>query len=134
MTTTGNGSPEYIVIVHGIARSKKAKSAPKYEQSVNEAAQKTIAQPMGGRDLSVDVRHFYTSGHAVDLDNLLKSVLDGLKGAAYHDDSQIVRVVAQRYNVSESFRLENPRPEWIEFLPPWAPPEDFVSVILSHIS
>ena len=89
---TEGSPPEHLVVVRGIARSKYAKSAPKYEKLVNESARRRFRRPLSGKNVSVDVRHFYTSGHAIDLDNLLKSILDGLKGAAYHDDSQIVRV------------------------------------------
>lgn len=32
-----------------------------------------------------------------DLDNLLKAVQDGLNGAAYDDDSQIVRAVSEKW-------------------------------------
>lgn len=35
--------------------------------------------------------------HKPDIDNLIKSVLDGLNGAAYHDDRQIISVSAEKY-------------------------------------
>ena len=105
-------------MVRGVARSKYAKSAPRYEQHVNAAARESFDAPLPERNLSVQVHHFYTSGHRVDLDNLLKSILDGLKGAAYEDDSQIVRVSAERYNISDTINLDSPRDEWMGLLPP----------------
>lgn len=128
MATT---QPEYIVIVPGVARSKHARSASRYEQAVNRAARESFAQPLRARNLSVGVRHFYTSGHRVDLDNLLKSVLDGLKGAAYDDDSQIVKVSAERYNISESYAVEDFRPQELDLL---LARQDFVVITVSHIS
>ncbi len=116
----------------GQARSKYARSAPKYERTVRDAALQVFGAPLTERNLAVEVHHFYTSGHTVDLDNLLKSVLDGLKGAAYEDDSQIEKLTAQRYNVSQRFSLGDPRPEWLALVPPRAPASDFVSVIVSH--
>ena len=98
---------------------------------MREAAREQFERPLTDRNLSVEVHHFYTSGHLVDLDNLLKSVLDGLKGAAYDDDSQIVRVAAERYNISGVFSVDAPREEWLELLPPRSQPSDFVSVIIS---
>jgi len=39
---------------------------------------------------------FYRETHrTVDLDNLVKAVLDGLNGVAYDDDSQVVRIEAE---------------------------------------
>ena len=73
LTSAGRTSPENIVIVRGVARSKYARSAPMYEQNVKQAARESFDAPLSSKDLSVDVRHFYTSGHAIDLDNLLKN-------------------------------------------------------------
>lgn len=32
----------------------------------------------------------------LDLDNLIKFVLDALKGAAYHDDAQVVQIISSK--------------------------------------
>ena len=88
--------------------------------------------PLRERDLAIEVHHFYTSGNPPDLDNLLKAVLDGLKHAAYGDDSQVVRVSVERYNVSRTFTVVDPRVEWLDLLPPRGQPEDFVSIVISH--
>ena len=115
---------EQVVIVPGIARSKYARSAQRYQETVNTAARRQIDRVLRSRNLTV------ASGHRVDLDNLLKSVLDGLKGAAYEDDSQIVKVSAERYNISESFVVEGLiRPDELEFL---AEGQDFIVVTISH--
>ena len=123
---------EYIVIVPGIARSKSAKSARQYEERVRSVASEVFAAPLTERDVSIEIHHFYTSGNPPDLDNLLKAILDGLKRAAYGDDSQVVRVSLERYNVSMTFSVENPRAEWLDLLPPRTEPSDFVSVVISH--
>jgi Holliday junction resolvase RusA-like endonuclease len=41
-----------------------------------------------------------------DLDNTLKVVLDSLRGIAYVDDSQIVQILARRYDDKERPRVE----------------------------
>ena len=74
--------PETLVMIRGVARSFAAKSAQRYKRDVKSAALGQGAVPLRARDLVVEVHHFYTSGNAIDLDNLLKSILDGLKGAA----------------------------------------------------
>jgi len=45
-----------------------------------------------------------------DLDNCLKAVLDGIKGAAYQDDRQIVGIEARRFEDKARPRVE----VWIE--------------------
>ena len=120
--------PEVLLIVPGVPRSKAARSAREYERQVREAARRVFDSPLTGRNLSVHVDHFYTSGNRPDLDNMLKSILDGLKGAAYVDDSQVVRVSAERYNILQ-YAVENPRPEWIGHI---ARSEEFVSVMISR--
>lgn len=41
-----------------------------------------------------------------DLDNTLKVLLDSLKGVAWNDDSQVVRILASRYDDKENPRVE----------------------------
>ena len=113
-----------------MARSAYAEGARQYRERIREITRQHFGKPLTDRNLSVEVWHFYTSGHAVDLDNLLKPVLDGLKQGAYEDDSQVTRVVAERFNISGPYILENPRPEWIDLLPPITRPTDFVAVTI----
>ena len=57
-------------------------------------------QPLDG-PLSVEVDVFPPDRRRRDLDNLLKSLLDALQhGNAYHDDSQINRIVIERKDVA----------------------------------
>jgi len=58
-------------------------------------------------------------------------LLDGLKDGAYVDDSQIVRVAAQRYNVSESYSLDDLGPEVVEQLGRGT--ADFVSIFVTRL-
>jgi crossover junction endodeoxyribonuclease RusA len=41
-----------------------------------------------------------------DLDNVLKAVLDALKGIAWNDDEQVVRIVATRWEDRDNPRVE----------------------------
>ena len=123
--------PEPLLIIPGIARSKYAKTARRYERLVRRIAQGHFSTPLTERNLSVEVQHFYTTGNAIDLDNLLKALLDGLKGGAYLDDGQIVRVAAQRYNISESFSLGHLRPAVVDQLAGHT--GDFVSIEITRL-
>lgn len=118
----------------GRAFSKDSKyGGRKYQTIVRAAARKHFPEPFEERNLFVEVHYFYTARNLVDLDNLLKGVLDGLKGAAYTDDNQVAKVVTQRYNVSPDYDMENPLPEWLELLSK-SERSEFVAVMVGHIS
>ena len=120
--------PEVVLIIPGVPRAKRSLSGPQYEQRVKETARESISEPLRERGLSLDVHHFYTSGNFLDLDNLLQPIFDGLKDAAYQDDSQIDHVCATRYNIAAA-RVENPREEWIDWL---EQATDFVSIVIQY--
>jgi crossover junction endodeoxyribonuclease RusA len=43
----------------------------------------------------------------VDVDNILKPILDALKGLLY-DDNQIVDILCRKRNLNSNLRIENP--------------------------
>lgn len=45
--------------------------------------------------VSVTLSYYYTSD-ALDVDNIIKPVLDQLKGLVYQDDLQVIKVVSQK--------------------------------------
>ena len=119
--------PEVLLIIPGIPRAKGSRSIRRYEQRVREIALRHFDQPLRQQDLSMEIHHFYTRGNLLDIDNLQKPILDGLKGAAYDDDGQIDRITAQRYNLSGSYVVEDVREEWADWLELGG---DFVSVLI----
>jgi Holliday junction resolvase RusA-like endonuclease len=46
--------------------------------------------------IKVDLTFNYPDRRSVDVDNLIKAVLDGLEGVAYQNDSQIVEVIGRK--------------------------------------
>jgi Holliday junction resolvase RusA-like endonuclease len=38
-----------------------------------------------------------------DVDNIIKAVLDGLNGVAYHDDNQVIKVCGEKFYSAEPF-------------------------------
>ena len=48
--------------------------------------------------VSVSLNYYYTVD-VLDVDNIIKPVLDELKGLVYRDDIQVVRVVSQKQSV-----------------------------------
>jgi hypothetical protein len=45
-----------------------------------------------------------------DLDNIVKPILDALERHIYMDDSQIHRIVVQKFELEDPFRLPSPSP------------------------
>ena len=99
-------------IAHGKVRAREAAGgleitidglttqAAYYKPLVREFVRKTWR---GGRpafgDFSVEILMEFTGDPPhMDLDNLAKAMLDSAGGAAFHDDSQIARLLVERRN------------------------------------
>ena len=52
--------------------------------------------PLQG-NLQVDMQFYLGHKRRVDLDNLSKSVLDGMNGIVYEDDRQVVKLYLEKY-------------------------------------
>lgn len=61
-------------------------------------------RPLDG-EVSVTLS-LYRPRRAGDIDNSLKSVFDSLKGVAWHDDSQVKRIEAERFEDKHNPRVE----------------------------
>lgn len=63
-----------------------------------------LSAPLSGNlEVKIDVYRQRRSG---DLDNRIKVLLDALQGRAYLNDSQVVRIVAERHDDKENPRVE----------------------------
>jgi len=76
-------------------------------QYKREAALEAVRQGMTPLDGHVQVRIYaYRPSKRGDLDNMIKVVLDSLKGIAWRDDDQIVFLTAARLEGKANPRLE----------------------------
>lgn len=77
-----------------------------YERRVMLCARQAgLRRPCAGA-VSVTLHLFVANRRRADIDNIAKSILDGLNGIAYADDSQVADL-----RVSRSFDASNPRAE-----------------------
>src|SRR5688572_22098200 len=74
--------------------------------------------------LRVTVIYFYVESD-LDLDNILKPVLDSMKGVVYVDDAQIVNIVAAKRDLVGSYVLTDAPPSIVALLGQRTP-EDFM--------
>ena len=54
------------------------------------------------------VTYFFTTDTGIDTDNLLKPILDALKGLVYIDDKQVTDILSRKRDLNSSLRFENP--------------------------
>ena len=92
------------IVVKGRARMILTKQAREYKAKVDEILWQAGLMPSSG-PISVSVSVFRPR-RVGDLDNSLKVVIDCLKGAAFYDDDQIVRLHALRFDDKDNPRVE----------------------------
>jgi crossover junction endodeoxyribonuclease RusA len=85
-------------VVRGTPRTPKSKSKATWQDVVRSAA--TSAWPRG-RDflqgeLSAQIVHFFTDSTDLDIDNIIKPILDSLEGLVFENDRTIFEVTARR--------------------------------------
>ena len=92
---TRGEAPRFRIWVPGKPRSANGGARSRYREAIANAARQVIERPIGSSDVDIEV-WFGSDAMRPDVDNILKPVLDALKGVAYRDDCQVrsVRVVA----------------------------------------
>lgn len=70
-----------------------------YEKLVGWVAKSLGCKPVDGL-VSVSL-HVYCRGK-MDVDNVAKSILDGLNGVAYEDDGQVVELLVKKHKVTNT--------------------------------
>lgn len=78
--------------------------AKAYKEQAGWLARAAGAELLTG-DVSLTVR-VYRPAKRGDLDNAIKILIDSMQGILYENDSQIVRIVAERYDDKHNPRVE----------------------------
>jgi len=71
------------------------KATRDYERLVGFSAQATGVKSQDG-PVEVEIKLYLPDRRRRDLDNIAKSILDGLNSIAWRDDSQVVKLVVQK--------------------------------------
>ena len=66
------------------------------------------------RPVAVSLYYFPDGPSHVDVDNIIKLVLDALKAFVFVDDRQVSRVVSQKFEPGNVFGFSNPSPTLID--------------------
>jgi crossover junction endodeoxyribonuclease RusA len=103
------------------AQRKNARRYQKWVRTVNEAARKQWPAgetPTNAR-VEVQLTTYYTAAPP-DVDNVIKPILDALKGLVYFDDQQVYRVVSEKIDLTSGPTIADPSPRLALALAVWA--------------
>jgi Holliday junction resolvase RusA-like endonuclease len=93
---------EFIVV--GAPRSANAnpRSRRRWRERVARAARERLREEDGptAPDVAVLIIYFYQGETTLDVDNIAKSLLDGLKGVLFRDDRQVSELVVRKTRLS----------------------------------
>lgn len=102
-------------LVEGTAVSLQAKRRESIEQwklRIRAASQAVLPDGHFASELPLSVTLFYFPAAEMqgDIDNIVKPILDALKGHICIDDRQVQRVSVQKFEPGNVFRFDSPSP------------------------
>lgn len=96
-------------IVAGVPRSANAnsRSRRRWRERVARAARERLGQEGGptDQDVAVLIIYFYQGETTLDVDNIAKSLLDGLKGILFRDDQQVSELLIRKSRFGSGLSL-----------------------------
>jgi len=96
-------------IVVGAPRSANAnpRSRRRWRERVARAARERLREEDGptAQDVAVLIIYFYHGETTLDVDNIAKSLLDGLKGVLFRDDRQVSELVVRKSRLGAGLSL-----------------------------
>ncbi|MBQ1497876.1 MAG: RusA family crossover junction endodeoxyribonuclease [Sphingomonas sp.] len=111
---TDEGTPYPLeVIIQATPKSLQAKHLAAWKERVAQAGlarrQETCELPfLDERKLAATIFYFPSDPMVGDVDNIVKPILDSLKGVAYLDDQVIERVTVQKFEPDGGWEFLNP--------------------------
>ena len=101
-----DGEPEYRLWIDGAPKSRQSSIFQRYRDSIQLVARQHFSAPLSAR-LEVDVVFADKRATRPDTDNVLKPIMDALKGIAYGDDSQVISAKAHLLPLDDTVRTVN---------------------------
>jgi crossover junction endodeoxyribonuclease RusA len=127
---------EFIVSGIPISTQASSRSKTRWKGEVSAAALSTLSdeRALVADPVRVTIVYFYVSTD-LDLDNIIKPIVDALKGVVYIDDFQVVNISAAKRDLSGTLVLTDAPPSIIERLAVTADnPQDFVFVAVETVN
>lgn len=79
--------------------NQQAKRYLAYKDQIGWEAKAARIERLQDYNVHVDIKCYFCGGKECDVDNLAKSMLDGLNGIAYDDDRQVQKITVQKFFV-----------------------------------
>src|SRR5215472_10632611 len=94
-------------IVAGVPRSANAnpRSRRRWRERVSRAARDRLQEEPIDQDIGILIIYFYHGETSLDVDNIAKSLLDGLKGVLFRDDQQVSELRVRKSHLSTGLSL-----------------------------
>ena len=127
---------EFIVSGTPISTQASPRSKSRWKADVSAAASAALTDEhaLVADLVRVTIVYFYVSTD-LDLDNIIKPIVDALNEVVYIDDSQVVNISAAKRDLSGTFTLTGASPAIIEQLAATADePRDFVFVAVELVN
>ncbi len=102
-TVPGNPVPKARPRVLRSGITYTPKRTKDYEAAVAWEARRQWPNPVLTQKLGLTVHFGRDSRRRCDLDNLIKAVMDGIKGVVYRDDDQITEIEARKFFAKPGF-------------------------------
>src|SRR6516165_973053 len=100
---------EFIVAGAPRSANANARSRRRWRERVSRAAREQLREEGGSgttdQDASVLIIYFYQGEATIDVDNIAKSLLDGLKGVLFQDDRQVSELLVRKTRLSAGLSL-----------------------------
>jgi hypothetical protein len=105
---------EFIVAGAPRSANAKARSRRRWRERVSRAARERLRKEGGpgpaDQELAVLIIYFYQGETRLDVDNIAKSLLDGLKGVLFRDDQQVSELRVRKSRFSAGLSLTGASP------------------------
>jgi hypothetical protein len=103
---------EFIVAGAPRSANANARSRRRWRERVSRAARERLQQEgeLTNQDVAVLIIYFYQGQTFIDVDNIAKSLLDGLKGVLFRDDQQVSELLVRKSRLSAGLSLTGATP------------------------
>jgi crossover junction endodeoxyribonuclease RusA len=120
---------EFQIEAVPLSLAASAKSREAWKDEIREVVDETVDPSGWATESPVSVTIFYFPGGPMngDIDNIVKPILDALMPRIYLDDSQVKRVLVQKFESERSFQFENPTTK-LAFAIDTEPPVVFIRI------
>jgi hypothetical protein len=103
---------EFIVAGAPRSANANARSRRRWRERVSRAARERLQEEgeLTNQDVAVLIIYFYQGETFLDVDNIAKSLLDGLKGVLFRDDRQVSELLVRKSRLSAGLSLTGATP------------------------